>query len=181
MKMTDGHTGGGDALPAAAESALAKYGRLAGIAGGVVVADQITKAIILERLDLYHAITVIPGFFNITHVQNPGGAFGFLAQQSQLVRGIVFLLMSFLAVCLIFWFYRKTPPTHRVLSFGFALIFGGAIGNLIDRIRFGRVVDFLDFYIGGWHWPAFNVADSAITTGIAIFLLHVVLGRMPEE
>ena len=180
MKMTDEHTGGVGPPSEAAESARAKYGRLAGVAGGVVVADQITKGIILDRLDLYHAIPVIPGFFNIIHVQNPGGAFGFLAQQSQLVRGIVFLLMSFLAVCLIFWFYRKTPPTHRFLSIGFALIFGGAIGNLIDRVRFGRVVDFLDFYIGGWHWPAFNVADSAITTGIAIFLLHVLMGRMPE-
>lgn len=163
------------------ETAWTKYRRLGWIAGTIVIVDQITKWIILDRLDLYHAIPVVPGFFNITHVQNPGGAFGFLAQQSPLVRGIVFLLMSFLAVCLIFWFYRKTPSTHRLLAVGFALIFGGAIGNLIDRVRFGRVVDFLDFYIGGWHWPAFNVADSAITTGIAIFLLHVVLGRMPEE
>ena len=158
----------------------AKYRRLGWIAGGVVIADQVTKWIILERLDLYQVIVVVPGFFNITHIQNPGGAFGFLAQQSPLVRSLVFLLMSFLAVCLIFWFYRQTPPTHRFLSAGFALIFGGAIGNLIDRVRFGRVVDFLDFYLGAWHWPAFNVADSAITTGIAVFLLHVVTGRMPD-
>jgi signal peptidase II len=96
------------------------------------------------------------------------------------VRAVVFLLMSFLAVGLIFWFYRKTPATHRFLAAGFALILGGAVGNLIDRLRFGSVVDFLDFYIGSWHWPAFNVADSAITTGIAIFLLHVVTGRMPD-
>ena len=157
-----------------------KYGRLGWIAGSIVVLDQATKWVILERLALYHSIPVIPGFFNITHVQNPGGAFGFLAQQGPLVRAFVFLLMSFVAVCLIFWFYRKTPASHRFLSVGFALIFGGAIGNLIDRLRFGRVIDFLDVYIGSWHWPAFNVADSAITIGIAIFVLHVVLGRMPE-
>lgn len=174
------HAGGGGSPPGRTESAWRKYSRLGWIAGSIVALDQATKWIILDRLELYHAIPVIPGFFNITHVQNPGGAFGFLAQQSPLLRGIVFLLMSFLAVCLIFWFYRKTPPTHRWLAIGFALIFGGAIGNLIDRVRFGRVVDFLDFFINGWHWPAFNVADSAITTGIAIFLLHVVLGRMPE-
>jgi signal peptidase II len=66
------------------------------------------------------------------------------------------------------------------MAAGFALIFGGAIGNLIDRLRFGQVVDFLDFYVGAWHWPAFNVADSAITIGITIFLLHVATGRMPE-
>lgn len=174
---TDAHKG---PLPAGPEPSRGKYRRLGWIAGSVVVLDQLTKGIILARLDLYHSIPVVPGFFNITHVQNPGGAFGFLAQQSPLVRGIVFLLMSFLAVCLIFWFYRNTPATHRFLALGFALIFGGAIGNLIDRLRFGKVVDFLDFYIGAWHWPAFNVADSAITTGIAIFLLHVVSGRMPE-
>jgi signal peptidase II len=179
MKTADMNTGA-ETSPDTLEAPWLKYRRLGLIAGSVVVVDQVTKWIILNQLDLYHAIPVIPGFFNITHVQNPGGAFGFLAQQSPLIRSIVFLLMSFLAVCLIFWFYRKTPPTHRFLAVGFALIFGGAIGNLVDRVRFGRVVDFLDFYLGGWHWPAFNVADSAITTGIAIFLLHVVLGRMPE-
>ncbi|MGD9331701.1 MAG: signal peptidase II [Desulfobacterales bacterium] len=166
--------------PEGLEAPRRKYQRLAWIAGTVVVLDQVTKWIILTRLDLYHTIPVVPGFFNIVHVQNPGGAFGFLAQQSPLVRGLVFLLMSTLAVCLIFWFYRNTPSSHRLLAAGFALIFGGAIGNLIDRVRLGQVVDFLDFYIGTWHWPAFNVADSGITVGIAIFLLHVVLGRMPE-
>jgi signal peptidase II len=179
MKIADGHNGEGS-LSEELDPPWSKYRRLAWIAGSVVIGDQITKWIILDRLDLYHAIPVVPGFFNITHVQNPGGAFGFLAQQSPLIRGIVFLLMSFLAVCLIFWLYRQTPSTHRLLAAGFALIFGGAIGNLIDRLRFGRVVDFLDFYIGKWHWPAFNVADSAITVGITIFLVHVVLGRMPE-
>lgn len=178
--MRKTHTSATPPPSRAVEGPGAKYRRLGWIAGSVVVADQVTKGVILDRLDLYQIIAVVPGFFNITHIQNPGGAFGFLAQQSPLVRSLVFLLMSFLAVCLIFWFYRQTPPTHRFLAAGFAMIFGGAIGNLIDRIRFGRVVDFLDFYVGAWHWPAFNVADSAITTGIAIFLLHVVTGRMPD-
>ena len=173
-------SGAAPATPEETESPGTKYRRLAWIAGSVVIADQITKGIILDRVALYHSIPVVPGFFNITHIQNPGGAFGFLAHQSPTVRAFIFLLMSFLAVGLIFWFYRKTPATHRFLSAGFALILGGAIGNLIDRLRFGSVVDFLDFYIGSWHWPAFNVADSAITTGIAIFLLHVVTGRMPD-
>jgi signal peptidase II len=162
------------------EPAATKYRRLGWIAGAVVVLDQITKWIILKQLALYQTIVVVPGFFNITHVQNPGGAFGFLAQQGPLVRAVVFLAMSFLAVCLVFWFYIQTPATHRFLAVGFALIFGGAIGNLIDRVRFGRVVDFLDFYVGTWHWPAFNVADSAITIGITIFIVHVLAGRMPD-
>jgi len=178
--MTESESSVAPVGSAAAESPGAKYRRLGWIAGSVVIADQVSKGIILERLRLYESIPVMPGFFSITHIQNPGGAFGFLAQQSPMVRGLIFLLMSFLAVCLIFWFYRKTPSTHRFLAAGFALIFGGAIGNLIDRLRFGQVVDFLDFYIGTWHWPAFNVADSAITIGIAIFLLHVATGRMPE-
>ncbi len=178
--MMESDTDAAHATPGETESPGTKYRRLGWIAGSVVIADQVTKGIILDRLALYQTIPVVPGFFNITHIQNPGGAFGFLAQQSPMIRAFIFLLMSFLAVCLIFWFYRKTPSTHRFLAAGFALILGGAIGNLIDRLRFGSVVDFLDFYVGAWHWPAFNVADSAITTGIAIFLLHVVTGRMPE-
>jgi signal peptidase II len=85
-----------------------------------------------------------------------------------------------MAVGLIFYFYHKTPPGQTLLSTGFALIFGGAIGNLIDRVRFGMVVDFLDFYIGRHHWPAFNIADSAITVGIFIFIYHLVVKKMPE-
>jgi signal peptidase II len=76
-------------------------------------------------------------------------------------------------------FFFKTPPTHPGLSAAFALIFGGAVGNLIDRLRFGKVVDFLDFYVGTLHWPAFNVADSAITVGISVFVLHLLLNRVP--
>lgn len=157
-----------------------KYLRLALIAGGIVIADQVTKFIILREVGLHATIPVIPGFFHITHVQNPGGAFGFLASQSALVRGILFLAVSTLAVGLVLWFYHKTPPTHRWLAVAFALIFGGAIGNLIDRVRIGKVIDFLDFFIDGWHWPAFNVADSAITVGITIFIIHVIGGRIPD-
>ncbi len=168
---------GGNAPP---NSWRGKYFWLAVIAGGIVIADQVTKHIILQEVGLHASIPVIPGFFHITHIQNPGGAFGFLANQSAVVRGILFLFVSTLAVGLVLWFYHKTPPTHRWLAAGFALIVGGAIGNLIDRVRFGKVVDFLDFFIRGWHWPAFNVADSAITIGITIFIIHVVLGRIPD-
>jgi signal peptidase II len=157
-----------------------KYIYLLMVAGLVVVLDQITKALILNNLSLYNSITVVPGFFNITHIHNPGGAFGFLANQGPGLRKTVFLFVSLLAVCLIFWFYKKTPTTHRILATGFAMIFGGAIGNLIDRVRFGKVVDFLDFYIGNIHYPAFNIADSAITVGIGIFILHIVFKKLPD-
>jgi signal peptidase II len=157
-----------------------RYGRLIIIAGIIIVADQITKAVVLSKMALYQSISVIPGFFNLTHIHNPGGAFGFLAQQNPALRIGVFLFASSIAIVLIFLFYRQIPKTHPILSTGLALIFGGAIGNLVDRIRFGKVVDFLDFYIGKIHWPAFNVADSAITVGVAIFLVHLVFRKLPE-
>jgi signal peptidase II len=157
-----------------------KYVKLAAVAGVIVLLDQITKASILHSLALHHSITVIPGFFNITHIHNPGGAFGLMANLSASMRSILFIIISSLAVGLIFYFYQKTPSTHRWLAMAFALIFGGAIGNLIDRFRFGTVVDFLDFYIGTLHWPAFNIADSAITIGICIFGYHILFKKMPR-
>ena len=156
-----------------------KYLKLAIIAGIVIILDQITKAIILHFIPLHHSISVIPGFFSITHIENPGGAFGFMANQSSALRSLIFLFFSSLAICLIFYFYKKTPEKYSLLAMGLALIFGGAIGNLIDRIRFWKVVDFLDFYVGDLHWPAFNIADSAISIGMAIFVYHFVFKKLP--
>jgi len=157
-----------------------KYTKLIVVAGLVVLADQITKALILKFLPYHQSIPVIAGFFDLTHIHNPGGAFGLMANMSETVRTIVFLFASSVAVGLIFYFYKRTPPSYGFLAFGFALIFGGAIGNLIDRVRMGIVVDFLDVYIGKYHWPAFNIADSAITVGIFIFGFHLLLKKMPE-
>ena len=157
-----------------------KYTKLATIAGLIIIADQITKAVILKTLPLYHSVAVIPGFFSITHIHNPGGAFGFMSNQSSNLQRLIFLVVSLIAVGLIFYFYMKTPNTYRVLSTGLALVFGGAIGNMVDRIRMGKVVDFLDFYAGNLHWPAFNIADSAVTVGMIIFLFHLLFNKLPE-
>ncbi len=157
-----------------------KYTRLILISGFIIITDQIVKMIILKTMPLYQSIKVVPGFFNITHIHNRGGAFGMFADQSPTFRIIVFLIVSMFAVCVIFWLYRNTPDTHRFLSIALAMIFGGAIGNLIDRVRFGEVIDFLDFYLGSWHWPAFNVADSAITMGVIIFAFHLLFNKLPE-
>lgn len=154
--------------------------RLVLTGGGVVIADQVSKYLITINLALYDHIPVIEGLFNINHVLNPGGAFGLLANQSDGVRKFVFLFLSSMVAGFVLWLYRKTARTHVFLSYGFALIFGGAVGNLIDRFRFGKVVDFLDFYIGKAHWPAFNIADSAISIGMAILIYHVVLNKIPE-
>jgi signal peptidase II len=147
----------------------------------IIIADQLTKYIILTTMPLHSSIPVIQGFFNITHVHNPGGAFGMFADGSPLLRKLLFLVVSSLAICFVLYFYHSTPLTHRVLSFGFAMIFGGAVGNMIDRVRFGKVVDFLDVYIRSYHWPAFNVADSAITIGVTIFVIHLLFDKMPES
>ena len=155
--------------------------KLALVAGCVIILDQATKLIILKKLPLFDEVAVIPGFFNIVHYLNPGGAFGFLSGIDSNLRHLFFIAVAILALGLVFYLYKSTPVTHRFLSGAFAMIFGGAVGNLIDRIRFGRVVDFLDFYVGSWHWPAFNVADSAITVGIAVFIFHLLFGKMPDD
>jgi signal peptidase II len=154
--------------------------RLALVTGAVILTDQVTKQLIMATLSLHESVVVIDNFFNITHVLNPGGAFGFLADQPQAVRKIVFLVLSSMVAVFICWFYSRVARTHIFLSYGLALIFGGAAGNLIDRFRYGHVVDFLDVYIGAAHWPAFNVADSAISIGMAILIYHVVCKKMPD-
>ena len=97
-----------------------------------------------------------------------------------MIRSIVFLLISSMALMVILYFYHVTPSSQAMLSSAFALIFGGAAGNLLDRVRTGSVTDFLDFYIGQYHWPAFNVADSAICVGVVIFGFHVLFKKIPD-
>jgi signal peptidase II len=160
--------------------AYAKMVKLLMVSGILIVLDQISKMVILRSMPLYETIPVIPGFFNITHIHNPGGAFGFMAGQGPEVRSLLFLAMSTLAAVVIVFFYLRTPAGYSWLSTALLLIFGGAVGNMIDRVRFGEVVDFLDFYAGGYHWPAFNVADSGITVGMAILVYHLLFDKMPE-
>jgi len=156
------------------------WARLVLISGFVVVSDQATKYIIKINLALYDNIIVVKDFFNITHILNPGGAFGFFATSSPGVRKFIFLFVSSIVALSILWFYKKSAGQFIFFSFGLALIFGGAIGNLIDRFMYGKVVDFLDFYIGSWHWPAFNIADSAISIGMGILVYHIIFKKMPD-
>jgi signal peptidase II len=156
-----------------------KYLRLPLVTALVVIVDQLSKWWVLSAVEPHSAIPVIPGFFNLVLVHNPGGAFGFLAGHSAHWRGLFFIFFSLVAVGLILWLYKQTPPAYKWLLTGFSLILGGAFGNLIDRLRFGQVVDFLDLYVGSWHWPAFNVADSAITVGMLIFGVYLVSRKYP--
>lgn len=138
---------------------------LVGIAAAAAVIDQITKTAVAERLYLTESIEVIRGLFNLVHYRNPGAAFSILASGGTLRT--VFLIGTSLAALIVIGFLaRQASGLLQTIALG--LIAGGAIGNLIDRMRFGYVVDFLDFHMGAYHWPAFNAADSAITVGVVL-------------
>jgi signal peptidase II len=143
----------------------------------VVLLDQITKTIISEKLFMYGSYKVIDGFFNLVYTMNPGAAFGFLAGASETFRYFFFISISISAMLLIIYYILKSKSQDLFIVISFTLIFGGAVGNLIDRIRFGAVVDFLDFYVGTWHWPAFNVADSAISIGAVLMIWEMIVKR----
>ena len=140
---------------------------------GVIVLDIWTKWLVLQRLNLYESIPVIPGFFRFVRVHNTGAAFGIGADASSKLVPLL-LNVGAIAVFLVVVVYAlRTAVSDRLLQTGLHLILGGAVGNLLDRYRFGYVVDFLDVYVGRHHWPAFNVADSAICIGIALLFLDM--------
>jgi len=137
----------------------------------IVAVDQVTKLWVTGRMDLFESLAVLPGFFSITYVRNPGAAFGLFADMGDLVRMAILVGVSLLAVGLLTAFFLRSPHADRMSRVAAVLVMGGAVGNLIDRLRFGEVIDFLDLYVGRYHWPAFNVADSCITIGIGLFVL----------
>jgi signal peptidase II len=157
-----------------------KWAVLTGTIVCVVLLDVITKAYVASAMVLHESIVVIDGFFNITYVRNPGAAFGFLAGAPPVFRMVFFLLVTVVVVVLILFYIGKSRDVSMRETFSLSLILSGAIGNLIDRVRFGEVIDFLDVYIGSFHWPAFNVADSAISIGAA-FLLFSILRHKKED
>jgi signal peptidase II len=136
----------------------------------VVVADQVTKIWVSGALRPYELVPVIDGFFNLTLAFNTGAAFSFLAQGGGWQRWLLSGLAVVVTIVLVVWLTRLDRH-ERWTAAALSLVIGGAVGNLLDRLRLGHVVDFLDFYLGSWHWPAFNVADSAIVVGVAILLL----------
>ena len=148
------------------------------IGGGIIVLDQLTKLLILQYLPLHSSLEIIPGFFNLVHVRNPGGAFSIFAGADSALRQGLFLVMTVFIVIVLLFAYRKLRPEDRWTRTSYALIVGGALGNLVDRLRFGgEVIDFLDCYVGAYHWPAFNVADSAITVGALMLVVSLLRGK----
>jgi len=147
----------------------------------VTLLDQLTKAFIHTTMSLYSSRVVIDGFLSITYVRNPGAAFGFLAQASPLFRSIFFVLVTLLAIGMIVYYLVKSRADQPGLVFALSLILSGALGNLIDRLRFGEVIDFIDVYLSSHHWPAFNVADAAISLGALIMILQMVRQRTEKD
>ncbi len=144
----------------------------------VLLLDQVTKYLIVSRVRMNEIIPVIPGFFNITHVHNRGAAFSLLATAPEAFRGAFFIIITVIAVAVIAFLIVKTREPLSVISF--SLIAGGAVGNLIDRVRHGEVVDFIQWYVKSLYWPSFNVADSAITIGVALLAIEMVFVKKTE-
>jgi signal peptidase II len=156
-------------------SDTAKYARLAYIliAAFTFIADQFSKNLIEHRIGLYEVVPVIPHFFNLTHSQNPGAAFGLFSDSPSLWKTVLLIVISALMIAAVLAVAWRSPRLDWKTGTGLALIMGGALSNLADRIRFGRVTDFLDVYYRSYHWYTFNVADSAIVIGAFLLILKV--------
>jgi signal peptidase II len=138
----------------------------------ILVSDQVTKYVVTRNLSLHERIEVLP-FFDLFHIRNRGVAFGLFSENGPVSKSIFFTAGSFALILFIGIYAMKILPKNRKWIFGLALILGGALGNFVDRIRLGYVVDFLDLHVGAYHWPTFNIADSAICAGVGLLALHL--------
>ena len=142
-------------------------GPLVGALGGLIL-DRWTKLAVVHSLP-QGAMVVLTPFLNLVHVRNAGGAFG-MGSQDGYRASFFFIVASLVAIVVVISLLRKLPPKERLVRWGLGAVLGGGIGNLVDRLYYGRVIDFIDFHWDGYHWPAFNVADTAITLGLALAL-----------
>ena len=149
------------------------------VAGVVVLVDQIVKAMVRSRLTLHESVPVIPGFFDLTRVHNTGAAYGFLDGVDFPYKTALLACVATAALVALGVYAVSLDRGQRLTRVGLTLVIGGAIGNLIDRVSAGYVLDFVDLYAGTWHFWAFNVADSAITIGVVLMILELLgLGRV---
>lgn len=161
------------------EHAMRKYHFL--IAALVVVFDRLAKWIVDKNIALHESVAVVPGFFHLTHVENRGAAFGLFAESPSEWKIAVLVLFSLVALVVVSALLWKNSHVMSTTGVGLALILGGALGNLWDRLVSGQVVDFLDFYVGNYHWPAFNLADSAIVVGALLLVTEILFSKSPSE
>ena len=143
------------------------------IALAVLLLDRITKWAIAQTIPLEDAVNIIPGFFRLTHLENTGAAFSLFADSSSPFRTALLIAFSVAALAVVSFLLWKDRSVFHSGTLALSLILGGAVGNLWDRIVDGKVTDFLDFYIGGHHWPPFNVADSAIVVGALLLFMRM--------
>lgn len=139
----------------------------------MVIVDQLTKLYVDGRMQLYQSIEVLEHFFHFTYLRNKGAAFGILSGANEAYRTPFFLVTSVIAVVIILVMLYRYREEALLLPVSLSLILGGAIGNMIDRARLGEVIDFIDVHWYQYHWPAFNIADSAITVGVGLLILHM--------
>jgi signal peptidase II len=156
-----------------------KYIWVGSIIGVVLALDQFTKYLVEKHMRMFEVIPIIRGFFNLTRVRNKGAAFSLFSTAPDGFRSAFFISVSLAAVAVIAIMIRKA--NDRLLVVSFALIAGGAVGNLVDRVRFGEVVDFIQWYVKSWYWPSFNVADSAITVGVALLVIDMLFGASTKS
>jgi signal peptidase II len=147
----------------------------------VLLLDQVSKWLIINHLELHQGLSVIPGFFNLVLVKNRGMAFGILSQIRSGFSYYFLLTATIVAIGFIVFFFFWIKGKEKWLTVGLSLILGGAVGNLVDRVQFGYVIDFLDFFLRGYHWPAFNVADSAVTAGTFWLFINILKGKDLKE
>jgi signal peptidase II len=162
-------------------SSRARYSILALITLGTITLDQASKAQIMQTMRLHESIPLIPNFFSLTYIRNPGAAFGILASSSTGFRLLFFGFTSLFALVLLGTIFFRLRQDDWIGQISIAAILGGAVGNLLDRIRLGEVIDFLDFYVDSYHWPAFNVADAAISVGVCFLIVRFALEKKQEE
>ena len=151
------------------------------IAAAVLLLDRLAKWSVASNIPLHNSVTVIPGCFRLTHVENTGAAFGLFAEstaQWKIGALVSFSVIALIVVSMLLWKHSHSLSTTTI---GLSLILGGATGNLWDRMLTGHVVDFLDFYVGSYHWPAFNVADSAIVIGAILLVSEIVFVKSGNE
>lgn len=161
------------------EHAMRKYHFL--IAFAVVVCDRLAKMVVDKNIALHESVAVVPGFFHLTHVENRGAAFGLFAESPSEWKVALLILFSMLALVVVSALLWKNSHRMTTTGVGLALILGGALGNLWDRLLSGHVVDFFDFYLGSYHWPAFNIADSAIVVGALLLVSEILFAHSPTE
>jgi len=151
-----------------------KYRLALTIGSAILILDQITKALVHHMMSLFQSIEIIPNFIHLTYLRNTGAAFGLLAGGPSTLRMLFFIIISAVAIGCVFYLLKSLRPGQKILTVSLSLILGGAVGNLIDRLRLGEVIDFIDLHWYQVHWPAFNAADAAITIGVILLFIQMI-------